>query len=91
MRQVSESLAERASDLQDQAAVSARPDFRRLMRAACLRLGQLVNQTELGRDVARETFGPGDPTATLVERRHLHCTTGSSARCARRARSAWGS
>ncbi len=39
-------------DLQEQAAIGALPDFRRLMRAACLRLGQLVNQTELGRDVA---------------------------------------
>ena len=39
-------------DLQDLAAISALPDFRRLMRAACLRMGQLVNQTELGRDVA---------------------------------------
>lgn len=39
-------------DLQDIASISALPDFRRLMRAACLRIGQLVNQTELGRDVA---------------------------------------
>ncbi|MCC7196398.1 MAG: ATP-binding protein [Gemmatimonadaceae bacterium] len=39
-------------DLQDLAAISALPDFRRLMRAACLRLGQLLNQTELARDVA---------------------------------------
>lgn len=39
-------------DLQDIATINALPDFRRLMRAACLRLGQLVNQTELGRDVA---------------------------------------
>src|SRR5204863_3857194 len=39
-------------DLQDLASISALPDFRRLMRAACLRIGQLVNQTELGRDVA---------------------------------------
>jgi hypothetical protein len=39
-------------DLQDLAAISALPDFRRLMRAACLRIGQLVNQTELGRDVS---------------------------------------
>ena len=39
-------------DLQALSTVSALPDFRRLMRAACLRLGQLVNQTELGRDVA---------------------------------------
>jgi hypothetical protein len=38
-------------DLQDLAQISALPDFRRLMRAICLRLGQLVNQTELGRDV----------------------------------------
>lgn len=39
-------------DLQDLASISGLPDFRRLMRAVCLRLGQLVNQTELGRDVA---------------------------------------
>lgn len=39
-------------DLQELATISALPDFRRLMRAACLRVGQLVNQTELGRDVA---------------------------------------
>jgi predicted AAA+ superfamily ATPase len=39
-------------DLQDLATISALPDFRRLMRAVCLRLGQLINQTELGRDVA---------------------------------------
>jgi predicted AAA+ superfamily ATPase len=38
-------------DLQDLSVIAALPDFRRLMRAACLRLGQLVNQTELGRDV----------------------------------------
>ena len=39
-------------DLQEISSVSALPDLRRLMRAACLRLGQLINQTELGRDVA---------------------------------------
>lgn len=39
-------------DLQDLSSIAALPDFRRLMRAACLRIGQLVNQTELGRDVA---------------------------------------
>ena len=39
-------------DLQDLAAISALPDFRRLMRAICLRMGQLINQTELGRDAA---------------------------------------
>lgn len=38
-------------DLQSLSSIAALPDFRRLMRAACLRLGQLVNQTELGRDV----------------------------------------
>jgi predicted AAA+ superfamily ATPase len=38
-------------DLQQVSAIAALPDFRRLMRAACLRLGQLVNQTEMGRDV----------------------------------------
>ena len=39
-------------DLQDLASISALPDFRRLMRAVSLRLGQLVNQTELARDTA---------------------------------------
>ena len=39
-------------DLQDISSMTALPDLRRLMRAASLRLGQLVNQTELGRDVA---------------------------------------
>ena len=39
-------------DLQDISSVTALPDLRRLMRATALRLGQLVNQTELGRDVA---------------------------------------
>ncbi len=39
-------------DLQDLSAIAALPDFRRLMRATCLRLGQLLNQAELGRDVA---------------------------------------
>ena len=39
-------------DLQQLSSISALPDFRRLMRAAGLRLGQLVNQTGLARDVA---------------------------------------
>ena len=39
-------------DLQAISTVASLPDFRRLMRAAALRLGQVVNQTELGRDVA---------------------------------------
>ena len=39
-------------DLQEISSVSALPDLRRLLRATCLRLGQLVNQTELARDVA---------------------------------------
>lgn len=39
-------------DLQDLASISGLPDFRRLMRAAALRLGQMLNQTELGRDVS---------------------------------------
>jgi predicted AAA+ superfamily ATPase len=39
-------------DLQALSAIAALPDFRRLMRAACLRLGQLINQTEMGRDAA---------------------------------------
>lgn len=39
-------------DLLALSAVAALPDFRRLMTAACLRLGQVVNQTEVGRDVA---------------------------------------
>lgn len=39
-------------DLQQLSSISSLPDFRRLMRAACLRVGSIVNQTELGRDVA---------------------------------------
>ena len=39
-------------DLLNLSSVASLPDFRRLMRAACLRLGQPVNQTELGRDIA---------------------------------------
>lgn len=39
-------------DLADLSAITSLPDFRRLMRAVCLRVGQLMNQTELGRDVA---------------------------------------
>lgn len=38
-------------DLLDLASVASLPDFRRLMRATALRLGQMLNQTELGRDV----------------------------------------
>lgn len=38
-------------DLLELSAVAALPDFRRLMQAACFRLGGLINQTELGRDV----------------------------------------
>lgn len=38
-------------DLQDLRAVQDLADFRRLMRAACLRIGNLINQTELGRDM----------------------------------------
>lgn len=49
-------------DLQELSAVDSIVDFRRLMRAACLRLGKLINQTELGRDV-----GSTQPTV----RRHL--------------------
>ena len=38
-------------DLLDIAAIAALPDVRRLMRATALRLGQLVNQSELGREL----------------------------------------
>ena len=39
-------------DLRELASITSLPDFRRLMQAAALRVGQLLNQTELGRDVA---------------------------------------
>ena len=39
-------------DLRALSSIAALPDFRRLMRTACLRIGQPVNQTALGRDVA---------------------------------------
>jgi uncharacterized protein len=38
-------------DILQFSAIQAVVEFRRLMRAACLRLGGLVNQAELGRDV----------------------------------------
>jgi len=38
-------------DLRDLASISSPTDFRRLMRAAALRIGNLINQTELGRDI----------------------------------------
>ena len=37
-------------DLQTMAAIGNLVDFRRLMRAACLRLGSMINQAEIGRD-----------------------------------------
>jgi predicted AAA+ superfamily ATPase len=45
-------------DLRDLARIESLVEFRRLMRAACLRLGNLVNQTELSRDT-------GIPRATV--------------------------
>ena len=39
-------------DLQDLAAIDNLLDFRRLMKAAALRVGNLLNQAELGRDTA---------------------------------------
>lgn len=45
-------------DLRSLRSVAHLPEFRRLMRAVCLRAGQLLNQTELGRDV-------GLPQATV--------------------------
>ncbi len=38
-------------DLRTLSSVHSLPDFRRLMRAACLRIGSTVNQSDLGRDV----------------------------------------
>ena len=38
-------------DLAALSSVASLVDFRRLVRAACLRIGQIVNQTEIGRDV----------------------------------------
>jgi predicted AAA+ superfamily ATPase len=43
-------------DLQELSSISALPDFRRVMRAAALRAGQMLNQAELSRDVG--TPGP---------------------------------
>lgn len=39
-------------DLQDVAAIGDLSDFRRLMRVVCLRLGNLINQADMARDVA---------------------------------------
>ncbi len=57
-------------DLQMLSSVSSLPDYRRLMRAACLRLGQIVNQTEMARDLSLK-----QPTVhrylNLLETSHL--------------------
>lgn len=55
-------------DLQDFTRVGSLMDFRRLMRAVCLRLGNMVNQTELARDV-----GLSQPTVM----RHLNALEAS--------------
>lgn len=39
-------------DVQDVASISALSDFRRLMKLAALRIGQMLNQTDLARDAA---------------------------------------
>jgi len=49
-------------DLRELSVVQSLVDFRRLMAAVCLRLGNVVNMTEIGRDV-------GTPQTTV--RRHL--------------------
>lgn len=38
-------------DIQELASIGNVPDLRRLMRALCLRLGQMLNQSEIGRDL----------------------------------------
>lgn len=57
-------------DLQMLSSVASLPDYRRLMRAACLRLGQMVNQTEMARDLSLK-----QPTVhrylNLLETSHL--------------------
>jgi len=57
-------------DLQMLSSIAALPDFRRLMRAACLRLGQITNQTEMARDLSLK-----QPTVhrylNLLETSHL--------------------
>lgn len=57
-------------DLQMLSTIAALPDFRRLMRAACLRLGQIFNQTEVARDLSLK-----QPTVhrylNLLETSHL--------------------
>ncbi|HYL04988.1 MAG TPA: DUF4143 domain-containing protein, partial [Thermoanaerobaculia bacterium] len=50
-------------DLQEISSIASLVDFRRLMRVACLRLGNLINQTEVARDV-----GISQPTV----HRHLN-------------------
>lgn len=43
-------------DLRDLAAVADLADFQRLMQASALRIGNLLNQSELGRDVQLQTM-----------------------------------
>jgi predicted AAA+ superfamily ATPase len=57
-------------DLRDLANVQSLPDFRRLMRAAALRLGGLLNAAELGRDVGLPPTTVGRHLG-LLETSHL--------------------
>ena len=38
-------------DIRDLSSISSLPEFRRLMRAASLRVGQILNQTDMGREL----------------------------------------
>ena len=63
-------------DLQVLSAIAALPDFRRLMRATAFRLGQLVNQTELGprRGIAAtDSASVPEPSGDLVPARASSC------------------
>ena len=53
-------------DLQDIASITSLVDCRRLMRLAALRIGQMLNQSELARDAALDDAVPGALLENLV-------------------------
>ena len=58
-------------DLQELSSIVALPDFRRLMRAVCLRLGQLVNTSRL----LMTSCAPAPAISNTSSTRSMACST----------------
>ena len=61
-------------DLQELSSIVALPDFRRLMRAVCLRLGQLVNTSRL----LMTSWAPAPAISNTSSTRSMACSTSAA-------------